>query len=204
MSTIIEKYNELCRIPSDIHEHLPTLQKYASECMHITEAGVRGIVSSYAFASGLLGKSGTQFVQIDVKADPTIDSFVELCNSNGILTVFYEDNDLTCPIEQTDLFFIDTFHVYSQMKRELDRWHSYTNKYIIMHDTTSDEWVGESVRCGHTLEIISKEFNLPNDETIKMGVWPAIQEFLNTHPEWILHERFTNNNGLTILKRVSK
>jgi hypothetical protein len=39
-------------------------------------------------------------------------------------------------------------------------------------------------------------------EEINRGVWPAIEEFLAAHPEWILKERFTNNNGLTILQRV--
>jgi hypothetical protein len=27
------------------------------------------------------------------------------------------------------------------------------------------------------------------------------EEFLATHPEWKLEQRFTNNNGLTILAR---
>ena len=34
------------------------------------------------------------------------------------------------------------------------------------------------------------------------GLWPAVEDFLEKHPEWVLHERYTNNNGLTILKRV--
>jgi len=35
------------------------------------------------------------------------------------------------------------------------------------------------------------------------GLWPAIREFLGTHPEWKIEKRFKNNNGLTILARVS-
>jgi len=34
------------------------------------------------------------------------------------------------------------------------------------------------------------------------GLWPAVEEFINEHPEWKIKERFTNNNGLTILERV--
>ena len=34
------------------------------------------------------------------------------------------------------------------------------------------------------------------------GLWPAVEEFLNEHSEWQLETRYTNNNGLTILKRV--
>ena len=47
----------------------------------------------------------------------------------------------------------------------------------------------------------SKQFNIPVAEIIK-GLWPAIEEFLNDNPEWKLIERYTNNNGLTILKRI--
>ena len=49
---ITENYNRLCEIPSDINEHLPTLMKYASECEHITEMGVRNIVSTFALLMG--------------------------------------------------------------------------------------------------------------------------------------------------------
>jgi len=36
-----------------------------------------------------------------------------------------------------------------------------------------------------------------------MGLWPAVEEFLAEHPsEWALQHRYTNNNGLTVLKRV--
>jgi hypothetical protein len=34
------------------------------------------------------------------------------------------------------------------------------------------------------------------------GIWRAIEEFLDTHPEWVLKERFTHNNGFTIIEKV--
>ena len=40
-------------------------------------------------------------------------------------------------------------------------------------------------------------------KTSGKGLWPAIEEFLLESKEWIQHERFYNNNGLTILKRVN-
>ena len=103
--------------------------------------------------------------------------------------------------ENIDMTFIDSWHIYGQMKRELDKFSPITNKYIIMHDTTVDEWEGETVRCGLNAEQQSRESGIPVDE-IKKGVWFAIDEFLQSHPEWVLHERFTNNHGLTILKRI--
>ena len=47
-------YNYLCSVPSDINEHLPTLFNYATKCEIILECGVRGCVSSWALANGLL------------------------------------------------------------------------------------------------------------------------------------------------------
>jgi hypothetical protein len=46
----------------------------------------------------------------------------------------------------TDLLFIDTWHVYGHLKRELAYWHSYAKKFIILHDTTVDEIYGETIR----------------------------------------------------------
>ena len=54
MNYIEEKYKFLCKKPSDINEHLPTLYKYASECESIAELGVRGVISTWALLYGLL------------------------------------------------------------------------------------------------------------------------------------------------------
>jgi len=198
---LIEGYNYYCNNYSDIYEHLPTLNNYAQKCSHITECGVRGIVSSYAFAYGLLNKSSGKLVQVDPEKDKNCDAFIQLCKLNNIECVFYQQSDLVCPIENTELLFIDTWHVYGQLKRELDRWNSHVSKYIIMHDTTIDEWSGESIRDNCNIEEQSLETGIPIDEITK-GLWPAIDEFLIQHPEWILEKRYTNNNGLTILRRV--
>ena len=75
-----------------------------------------------------------------------------------------------------------------------------TNKYIILHDTTVDEIYGETVRLGLDANKQSQESGLPVDE-INKGLWPAVEEFLETNTEWYIKERFVNNNGLTILAR---
>jgi len=53
---------------------------------------------------------------------------------------------------------------------------------------------------GWNAEAQSREHGIPVDE-IKKGLWPAISEFLNDHPEWKLELRLFNNNGLTVLSR---
>jgi len=186
--------------PSDINEHLPTLAKFASDCNHITECGVRSVVSSYAFAYALKHKHNNKLIQVDLNSNENLDIFKNECNAENVNVVFYKDSDLTCPIEPTELLFIDTWHVYGHLKRELERWNTHVSKYIIMHDTTVDEWDGETIRNGWNSIEQSNQTGIPEEE-INKGLWPAIDEFLESHPEWMLKERYTNNNGLTVLQR---
>lgn len=178
-----EIYQQRCNTPSDINEHLPTLKKYAEECEHITEMGVRWVVSTFAF---MMGKP-KKLISIDI--DPVekhgikTESLVELAKENGVDFQFVLGNTREIEIDETDFLFIDTWHVYEQLKIELELHGNKSRKYIGFHDTTIFETVGEG--------------GLP-------GLWPAIEEFLNDNPHWVLHERFTNNNGLTILKRKNE
>jgi hypothetical protein len=198
---IIHMYNAACNTSSDINEHLPTLKRYADMCTHITEFGVRGVVSSWAFAAGLLDKPNARLVQVDLGTNSKVSMFGSVMEKYNISRTFYMQSDLDCPLEHTELLFIDTWHVYGHLKRELARWNSYVSKYIILHDTTVDEWVGETIRNGWNPQEQSVKTGIPVEEITK-GLWPAIEEFLAAHPEWTLVERFTNNNGLTVLKRV--
>jgi cephalosporin hydroxylase len=162
---------------------------------------VRTIVSSYAFALGLKGISGNKLTMIDPESSPNMPKFLQLCEAEGVNAEFLNKSDLLCPLIKADLLFIDTWHVYGQLKRELARWHSFAGKYIIMHDTTVDEWQGETIRMRLNAQEQSKLYGIPIEE-INKGLWPAVEEFLTDHPEWKIEKRLTNNNGLTILKRV--
>lgn len=193
-------YAQLCQTPSDINEHLPTLAKYASECTHVTECGVRTAVSSYAFASALLAKPNAKLIQVDPDWHPNIETFRAACAAKGLATVFHKQSDLECPLEETDLLFLDTWHVYGQLKRELARWHPYVRKYIAMHDTVVDGVHGETLRAGWDADAQSRTSGIPADE-IRKGLTFAVNEFLAEHPEWVVHAHYTNNNGLTVLTR---
>ncbi len=200
------KYHTLCQTRSDINEHLPTLYKYAKECESIIELGVRGVISSWAFIKGLLEneKDVKRILLNDIEPCDT-DELMEATKDLGVTISHEWKNDLELDItENVDLTFIDTWHVYGQLKRELEKFSKVTNKYIIMHDTTVDEWHGETIRCFggiETAKLQSKTYGFPVEEIMK-GLWPAIEEFLETNKEWKLKERFTNNNGLTILERI--
>ena len=118
------------------------------------------------------------------------------------INITYEwKNNLLLDFKQNyDITFIDTWHVYGQLKRELTKFSKITNKYIIMHDTTIDEIEGETIRVGWDANKQSAESGIPVEE-IRKGLMYAINEFLHDNPDWYVKEVFTNNNGLTILAR---
>ena len=209
METVKNNVELLCRnkFPgknsSDIMEHLVTLYKYSKECDSVFETGVRGCISSWAFLYGLLNSESKNKKSLFMNDINTCDvENLVLVSKNFNIDIGYEwKNNLLLDLKQNyDITFIDTWHIYGQLKRELDKFSKITNKYIIMHDTTVDEIYGETIRCGWDPVKQSKESGFPVEEITK-GLWPAVVEFLQNNPEWYIKERFTNNNGLTILAR---
>ena len=203
MEHIKQKCQHLASVPSDINEHLPTLYRYATNCESIVELGVRGCVSSWAFTYGLLhnNKPVKKLLLNDI--EPCDISELLRATKNLNINIGYNwINDLHMNIdENVDLTFIDTWHVYGQLKRELDKFSKITNKYIIMHDTTVDEIDGETIRNGWDANKQSIESGFPVDE-INCGLMRAITEFLSANTNWRVKERYTNNNGLTILEKI--
>jgi hypothetical protein len=184
--------NNLYNTPSDINEHIPTLIKYGSECDHITEMGVRWVVSTWAF----LGTSPKILKSYDMQDPSTwnvdIKDVYDTAEQYGIDFSFTQANVLDIEIEETDLLFLDTWHAYKQLKAELELHASKVKKYIVFHDTTSFATCDE------------KSYESLGEEWIgdQKGIWLAIEEFLYSNPEWKLIERFENNNGLTIIGKI--
>ena len=203
--SILGKYVEQANNPSDINEHLPTLREYANQCETILELGVRGCVSSWAFAQGLLenGKQ-TKHLFCNDLTPCDIKDLIAKCRTNGIDIKYKWCSDLDPAFQPGtfDLIFIDTLHVYGQLKRELTKFAPLSRKYIVLHDTTSDGIKGEAIRLGMNVNELSKQTKIPQNEITK-GLWPAVTEFVQQNPEWTVHKRYTNNNGLTILKRIN-
>jgi hypothetical protein len=216
MDVIQQKYDVLCKTPSDINEHLPVLARYASECSVIAELGVSTVRSTWAFLKGLCEsttKEPKELFCVDV--EDIFMGFVGYQASNmGIKLTFIKENSATVQIgKPVELLFIDTWHVYGHLKRELEHHHSNVQKYIVLHDTEGDALLGETIRfwCdfgsgGSSKDLkayvknMADKFGYTEDEASR-GLKPALDEFLESHPEWVIHEVFTNNNGLTVLKR---
>tara|TARA_R110000868_G_scaffold5867_5_gene34228 strand:- start:6047 stop:6655 length:609 start_codon:yes stop_codon:yes gene_type:complete len=200
MNSVEQTYHALSLTPSDINEHLPILKRYAEECDHITEMGVRWVVSTFAFA---VAKPNT-FVSIDI-IDPRSDfenwnsfwqsgqklnDIIQYCAENNVNYSFVLGDTTKITINETDLLFIDTLHEYEQIKKELHLHGNKSRKYIIFHDTECFKFRNE-----RNPDVYGKS----NED--KLGIVPAIEEFLQLNPHWKVHEVFTNCNGLTVLKR---
>ena len=203
----------MCNTASDINEHLPVLFRYAKQCNSALELGVRGCVSSWAISAGLLeNKNGIRKkIFMNDSRECQIGELIDVLEPLSIDVKYEWKNDLEIEFdadEKYDMVFIDTWHVYGQIKRELEKFSSIATKFIIMHDTTVDEVEGETLReYGYNYQQafirateLATETGIPRDEILK-GMWYGIEEFLTNHPEWYIKQRFFNNNGLMILAR---
>lgn len=199
---LLLKFQFLKRKPSDINEHLETLSNYASRCNSIFETGVRGVVSSWALLHGLSKNNSDSktFVMNDIDLINT-SSIIKVMDRININGEFIQGNNLELDLNKNfDLVFIDTLHVYGQLKRELEKYSKIAKKYIILHDTTVDADKGEVIRLGLDIKTIVKQTNFDEAEIVT-GLWPAVDEFLNLNKDWFLLKRYVNNNGLTILQK---
>jgi hypothetical protein len=171
-----KEYQDACVRVTDIHEHLPVLSDLTSQCNHVTELGVGWAQSTRAFL-----RHNVILHSYEYSPQPgIIDFFIDAKKSGRDVTLHIDDTRKV-EIEPTDLLFVDSLHIYEQVKTELELHANKAKKYIVFHDTTS---------------------YADNGEFGGKGIWPAIQEFIDSHSEWQLVERRTNNNGLTVLKRV--
>lgn len=168
----------------DIHEHLDVLREYASRCEHVTEMGTRGANGS---TIALLAAQPETFIAWDVNplsivSQPVLDL---ACNAGRTRFQPRVGNTLEIVIEPTDLLFIDTWHVWHQLRAELERHAdpvaNTVRKYLIFHDTATFGDVGED---GST-----------------PGLREVIRWFQRCHafPIWSVAEDRKNNNGLVVL-----
>ena len=174
------EYDKAKSTPSDISEHVQTLHDLARECNSVVEAGVRYVVSTWAFIYGCACRGGI-VNSYCWNILPEIQKAVALCRAEGVKWKFHEGDWLQIEIPKCDLLFIDTNHFYSQLTEELRLHSNKSRKYIVLHDTTS---------CGE----VGADGKRP-------GLWQAVEEFV-AEDNWYVQKRYTNRHGLTILKRT--
>jgi hypothetical protein len=202
---IKQKFKQASQTRSDINEHIPTLFELAKECDSILECGVRTIVSSWAFVYGLHQRTTEKQKRLhccDLIKSPNAPILANACLKHDIQHTFFVGSDLELPMQDYDMIFIDTWHIYGHLKRELAKMHSYAKHYIVLHDTEVDKVDGESIRCKWNTAKQAAESGYPEEE-IRCGLGKAVNEFLLEHTEWKVKAHYTNNNGLTVLERAS-
>lgn len=176
LQSIAYAYQHHCSTPSDIWEHLPVLNKLANSCDHVTEFGVRWGASTTAFLA-----SRARLVSYDIVFYPEARVLFEQASREGRDARFINASTLDInDIDPTDMLFIDTLHTRDQLRHELRTFAHRVGRYIAMHDTTL---FGDRGEDGGP------------------GLWEAIELFLQGNGDWKLMERYTNNNGLTVLER---
>lgn len=205
MEALEARYMHAREEPSDIYQHIDTLCGLASTCDSILELGVRSAVSSWGLLMGLALSSGTEkkrFIANDLEYHDNIGRVERVARECGIGYRFVQCNDLDLDLggETADLVFIDTWHVYGQLRRELEKFSAIATKYIVMHDTEVDGDMSESVRFQEDVRAVAAKVGFEERE-VMLGLKPAIREFLARHPEWFALLIKTNNNGLTVLAR---
>jgi hypothetical protein len=120
----------------------------------------------------------------------------EECKRNGINCDYFGKNVLETEIDETDMLFIDTYHCYAQLKKELELHAAKVQRYIAFHDTTLYGEVGEGfprMDPNHPIH------TTPMDGS--GGIRKAIDEFLATNTTWKIVHESKDNNGLIIVGR---
>ena len=181
---------------SDINEHIPTLKKYAEGCDTVIEMGVRNIVSTW----GLLAAKPKKLISIDLYPPHLYGGDIgEVYTAAKEVNVDFEfrvQSTLTNDIEECDFLFIDTLHTYEQLSQELPKHGNKAKKFLAFHDTET---------FGSKDEVRKEQlFGAGNNLNEGVGLQQAIDEFLMENPHWVIEKVFTNNNGLTILKRIEE
>ena len=183
---------------SDMSKHFDALREYGQDCSLIHELGVREIGSSWAFLKGLADRGNamvtiaedrrklemspiTALISIDhvhpdkFAGEGTLAEFQKHARENNVHHEFIESSSLDVDIKNSHCIFFDTDHTYEQLSQELQLHGNKSLKYLLFHDT---------IGCAH--EIL-----------------PAINEFLEEYPEWIVFDHSIDSQGMTSLARMS-
>ena len=184
MSMIEQIFQKACETPSDINQHLPTLRRLGEQCQLITEFGVRGVCSTWAWIAAQPKRLHLYDIVHPVThqqyaVHPYTWDHVLQCTQQ-IDFKFFQEDTLKCTIEPTDLLFIDTLHTGTQLQQELERHHQQVSQFIVLHDTETYGQLGEQ----------------PQTPGLDLGLIPWI-----VNRPWRIFYRTPQNNGLTVLTR---
>jgi hypothetical protein len=218
MNSINDEYEKLLNYEKNVNDrtippgivsiylHLEKLKKISSICNVVCEIGVEGIIGSIAILRGLElsllnNKIYYGYDIVNIQTTRWYD-LKDLATKSNINMVFKlgDSIKMSLPNENIDMIFLDGWHVYGQVIRELNYFGPKINKFICFHDTTIDGEFGETIRAGWDAEKQSKDTGIPLEE-INKGIWSAITDWLKENSDWIIYRKYEYNNGFTILTK---
>lgn len=202
LKKIFGYYSKLPSKDCDIGEHLPKLAELASECTSVTEIGLGySLVSTWGILWGLKCNNSLvkSYLGVDISQpqSTSLNLAKEEALKQGISFRFLKEDDLKIELEPVEFLFIDSMHTYCHLMYELEHFSPLVQKYIALHDT-SEPW-GASDDSAYSGDYSEYPASYSRE---KKGLWPAVIDFLEGHPEWELQERYLNCHGFTVLKRV--
>jgi glycosyltransferase involved in cell wall biosynthesis len=119
--------------------------------------------------------SDSKLTSYDLYISKNVTGYFEIAKRYGKDCTYLQGDTRVLDIEPCDMLFIDTEHTYEQLTIELNRHHSKVKSFIAFHDTVT----------------------FPD-------LLVALNDFLKDHSEWTIIEHHTNNNGLTVIARISE
>lgn len=154
-------------------EYIRQLPKYLEKCTSYRELGTnQGGSASVAVLSKLsyyelVDKSFSNFRPIKNLFDAyTAENNIEIC--------YQEMSSLDVNTDfRTDFLLVDSVHKYKHVSKEIQKYESLTNKYMMFHDTYGFPEVGK-----------------------------AVTDFLKTTTKWKLIEEQQETPGYMVLERI--
>ena len=174
MKNVETLYQELLTRPSDIRAHLPALRELASQSQRVVELGVRDGNSTTALLAG----QPDSLLMVDIVPRPEVFGRLQAVSGRTALNYAWEDSR-TFGMVPSDLLFIDTLHTYEQLKAELAQHAGRVRRWIALHDTETFRERGEDGSA---------------------GLWPAIEELLESATGWQIESHDPRDHGFTVLR----
>lgn len=181
INPLYTEYMQFCNIQSDINEHMPLIYELACKCTNTTEFGIGYGRSTRAFIAALLKTNGSH-ISYDLKILEGVPELFDRAERANLDAIYLQENTLHIEIEPTDMLLVDSHHTYKQVKEELELHGDKVAKYILFHDIVL--------------------FGDEGQDMGSLGIRPAIDDWMNDHPEWTIIEERLNNNGMLLLGKV--
>jgi cephalosporin hydroxylase len=159
--TLQDLYTEQCATPSDIYLHLPRFVQMVTElnAQHVIELGTRTGVSTIAWLYSL-EQTGGRLTSVDIDEKPAIGEFDHWTFIQGSDL----DPDVISQLDEADIVFIDTSHLYEHTVQELAMYRFLVKPggLIVLHDTMLEHPEGAPLRPRFPVRLAVEEFVAEN------------------------------------------